>query len=152
MKLAVYVGLQHRAEQDLAEALEHVATANPDEVDVRLMCERLARQCRRHVELLEPIARDYGEETDDEPDQIRSQLFRGPREGGIGLLRDLNDLYLMASECDISWTLIGQAAQGARDGQLLEVVNTCEQETASQLAWIRGRMKEAAPQALLVPS
>ena len=58
----------------------------------------------------------------------------------------------MASECDISWTLIGQAAQGARDGQLLEVVNTCEEETASQLAWIRGRMKEAAPQALLVPS
>jgi hypothetical protein len=30
--------------------------------------------------------------------------------GGLGLLRDLQDLYLMTTECDITWTMIGQAA------------------------------------------
>ena len=70
----------------------------------------------------------------------------------LGLLRDLHDLYLIACECDIAWTLIGQAAQGARDRELLAVVQTCEAETAIQINWARSRMKEAAPQALVVAS
>ncbi len=56
----------------------------------------------------------------------------------------------MAAECDISWTVVGQAAQGLRDDDLLQVVQQCEQETAIQLKWLRTRMKQAAPQALVV--
>ncbi len=56
----------------------------------------------------------------------------------------------MATQCDIAWTLVGQAAQGARDTDLLEVVQDCEGETATQLKWLKTRMKEAAPQALVV--
>ena len=70
----------------------------------------------------------------------------------MGLLRDLQDLYLMANACDIAWTMVGQAAQGARDGDLLEVVEGCEGQTAVQIKWLRTRMKQAAPQALLVAS
>ena len=58
----------------------------------------------------------------------------------------------MASQVDISWTLIGQAAQGARDKALLETVTSCDEETTKQLRWLRTRMKQAAPQALLVAS
>jgi hypothetical protein len=74
------------------------------------------------------------------------------RSGGLGLLRDLHDLYLMACECDMAWTLVGQAAQGLRDRDLFEVVQACEGETAIQLKWLRTRMKQAAPQALVVAS
>jgi hypothetical protein len=56
----------------------------------------------------------------------------------------------MATECDISWTLVGQAAKGARDVDLDAVVTECEGETALQLKWLRTRMKQAAPQALVV--
>jgi len=56
----------------------------------------------------------------------------------------------MATECDLSWTLVGQAAQGARDRELLGVVQNCEQESATQLKWLQTRMKQAAPQALVV--
>jgi hypothetical protein len=45
---------------------------------------------------------------------------------------------------------VGQAAQGARDEGLLEVVHSCEQETAIHLKWLSTRMKAAAPQALVV--
>jgi hypothetical protein len=64
----------------------------------------------------------------------------------------MQDLYLMAHACDISWTMIGQAAQGARDQELLEVVNAFENQTATQIKWLKTRMKQAAPQALLVTS
>jgi hypothetical protein len=95
-------------------------------------------------------ARSEAEEAPDEPARLHSQLFTGTRSGGLGLLRDLHDLYLMATECDISWTVVGQAAQGARDTELLEVVQRCAGETAIQLQWLRTRMKQAAPQALVV--
>lgn len=55
----------------------------------------------------------------------------------------------MACECDITWTMLGQAAQGARDRDLLNAVQSCETETASQLLLLRTRMKQAAPQALV---
>jgi hypothetical protein len=148
--LAHYLGLLHRSQTELADAFREVAAAHRDEADVFHTCERLARQCDRHAEQLEPFAQRYGEEAADEPERLHSELFQGTRMGGIGLLRDLHDLYLMAAECDMAWTLIGQAAQGARDAELLDVVRACEGETAIQLAWLRGRMKEAAPQALVV--
>ena len=150
MQLAHYLGLLHKAEIDLGQAFREVGEGHPEEPDVLQICQKLARQCEGHAERLEPFAARYGEEAPDEPDRLYSELFNGIRSGGLGLLRDLHDLYLMACECDIAWTLVGQAAQGARDEQLLEVVNGCEGETATQLKWLKTRMKQAAPQALVV--
>ena len=56
----------------------------------------------------------------------------------------------MAHECDIAWTLVGQAAQGLRDEELMEAVHACEGDTRRLIAWLRTRMKQAAPQALVV--
>ena len=150
--IASYIGLLERAQRKLATAFDEAAEAHGDEVDVVVHCRRLAGQCRGHAEALAPFAERYGERADDEPDRLHSQLFTGTREGGLGLLRDLQDLYLMASECDICWTLVGQAAQGARDQELQEVVEQCEGETAVQIKWMKTRMKQAAPQALVVPT
>jgi hypothetical protein len=148
--LAHYLGLLHRAQLNLADAFREVAEAHGDEADVEHLCRKLAAECEEHANRLEPFAARYGEDAPDEPDRLHSELFRGPRSGGLGLLRDLHDLYLMATECDMAWTLVGQAAQGARDPELLAVVARCEDETATQLKWLRTRMKEAAPQALVV--
>jgi len=151
LNIAVYIGLLERAQHNLADAFDEVGDAHRDEVDVAIHCERLAGQCREHAERLGPFADHYGEEPDDEPDRLHSQLFSGTREGALALLRDLQDLYLMACECDICWTLVGQAAQGVRDTDLLDAVTRCEGETAVQISWLRTRMKSAAPQALVVP-
>jgi hypothetical protein len=152
MQLAHYLGLLHRAQEELAKAFREVAEGHADEHDVFHQAQRLARQCDAHAEALAPFAERYGEEADDEPERLHSTLFEGAREGPLGLLRDLHDLYLMASECDITWTLVGQAAQGARDTELLDVVQKCEGETSTQLKWLKSRMKEAAPQTLVVAS
>jgi hypothetical protein len=148
--LAHYLGLLHRSEHELAAAFRDVAAGHGDEPDVVRTCERLAEQCEEHVRALRPFVERYSEDAPDEPERLHATLFSGTRSGGLGLLRDLHDLYLMAAECDISWTLIGQAAQGARDTRLFEVVGHCEGESAVQLLWLRTRMKQAAPQTLVV--
>jgi hypothetical protein len=148
--VAHYLGLLHRAQCGLAAAFREVAEGHREEVDVFHTCQTLARECDRHAEQLKPFVDRYGEEAPEEPDRLHSEIFHGSRAGGLGLLRDLQDLYLMAAECDISWTLVGQAAHGLRDNDLLDVVTTNEKETAVQLKWLRTRMKEAAPQALVV--
>jgi hypothetical protein len=152
VNLAHYLGLLHRSQVLLVDAFRQVARAHGDEPDVYHLCGRLAVQCDEHAQLLAPFADRYLHNAPDEPERLYSELLRGTRAGGLGLLRDLQDLYLMASECDICWTVIGQAAQGACDRDLLDVVTRCEGETASQLKWLRTRIKQAAPQALVVAS
>jgi hypothetical protein len=150
MQLAHYLGLLHRSEQELAKAFREVAEAHGEEPDVFHLCSKLAGDCDAHAERLAPFAERYGEDAPDEPERLHSELFKGARSGGLGLLRDLHDLYLMATECDMAWTLVGQGAQGARDTDLLSVVEECEGETAVRLKWLKTRMKQAAPQALIV--
>jgi hypothetical protein len=152
MHLAHYLALAHRSERELADAFREVAAAHGDEPDISILCRKLAGQCDRHAQQLAPFVDRYGDEAPAEPERLHHELFAGARSGGLGLLRDLHDCYLMASEVDISWTLVGQAAQGARDQALFEIVTACEKETTTQLRWLRGRMKQAAPQALLVAS
>jgi hypothetical protein len=152
MHLAHELGLLHRAQLDLAAAFAEVGLDHADEPDVAGECQLFERQCRDHAERLQPSVERYGEDAPEEPDRLHADLFSGTRSGPLALLRDLQDLYLMATHCDLAWTLIGQAAQGARDGDLLEVVHRCEGETAGQLRWIQTRAKAAAPQVLVVAS
>jgi hypothetical protein len=150
--LGHYLRLLQRAEQDLAAAFRAVGEGHADEVDVYYLTARLAEQCDDHAARLQPFAERYSEDATKEPERLHSVLFTGTREGGLGLLRDLHDLYLMATECDVVWTLVAQAARGARDTELLAVIAQSEGETARQLQWLKTRMKQAAPQALVVAS
>jgi hypothetical protein len=140
MHLTNYLGMMHRSELDLANGFRVVADGHAEEPDIYHTCLTLARQCEEHAEKLE------------EPDRLYHELFDEVRQGSLGLLRDLQDLYVMAHFCDITWTMIGQAAQGARDRELLEAVEACEGQTATQIKWLETRMKQAAPQVLLVAS
>lgn len=150
MLLAHYLGLLHRSSSQLANAFREVAEAHADEPEVKSMCSKLAKDADAHATELAPFAQRYGEEAGNEPERLHSDLFNGARRGPLALLRDLHDLYLIATECDITWTLVGQAAQGARDDELLAVVKRCEQQTAIHIKWLKTRMKAAAPQALVV--
>ena len=152
MHLAHYLGLVHRSELMLANSFREVASAHGDEPDVSVLCQKFAKHCDQHDAKLAPFVDRYGEGAPEEPERLHGNLFGGTRTGGLGLLHDLHDLFLMASEVDISRTLVGQAAQGARDKVLFETVTSCDGETAMQLRWLRTHMKQAAPQALLVAS
>jgi hypothetical protein len=150
--LSAYLGLLSHSERELARAYREVADMHRDEPDIFNLYHTFSNQCDTHVERLQPFVDSYGEQYEGEPDRLHSDLFGGTREGGLALLRDLHDLYLMATEADISWIVIKQAAQGLQDRDLVGVVEACEGDTTQQLKAIKTRMKQAAPQTLIVAS
>ncbi|WP_203597729.1 hypothetical protein [Actinomadura bangladeshensis] len=150
MHLPTYLTLLGSAEQTLAASYRCVAEGHADEADVHYTCLDFGHQSTRHAEELAPIARRYRDRLQDEPDRLHPPGLTAVRPGPIGLLRDLQDLYQLASLVEITWTLVGQAAAGARDRALLDATAECGRRTAAQLSWLRMRMKAAAPQTLLV--
>jgi hypothetical protein len=152
--LATYVGLLHRAEQTLADSFVTVGHGHRAEADVFHMCDLLAEMSREHQRLLTPVAERYGEQRSgadvEEPERLHADGLAKIRNGPVGLLRDLQDLHLLATLVHSSWTVVNQAAQGARDRELIEIAQRCMAETERQLTWLQTRIKVSAPQALLV--
>ena len=149
MNLDIYVSLVAESETILAESFRQVAQAHADESDVQFLCHTLATQCDARRARLQPVIDRFEKRpAKDEPERLDPQGLGAPRTGPLGMLRDLQDLYLLASLVDITWTMIDEAAQALADAQLLEIVSTCEKQTAVQLRWLQTRMRQAAPQAL----
>ena len=151
--LAVYVGMVDHAEQELARSLRAVATAHAQHPDVYFTCRTLAAMSDEHRQRVATMADRYGEDAQtggSEPERLHAAGLGEPRTGPLGLLRDLQDLHVLAHLVQTSWTVIRQAAQGLRDHELLEVVDSSSKDTARQIAWLETRMKAAAPQALIV--
>ena len=149
MHLSSYLGLLETGCATLARSYRQVAEGHPAEADVHRICEQFAVQCDRHEERLKPFTARYGSHPSGEPERLHADGLSSTRSGGLGLLRDLHDLYLLASYLDMAWMVVGQAAKGARDQELISAVAHCEEETASQRRWLMTRLKAAAPQALL---
>lgn len=151
---ATYVRLAHQGEQTLANSFRTVGHGHAKEADVFHTCETLAKMSDAHVAQMAPIAQRYKEERVgdgvDEPERLHAEGLAQIRGGQIGLLRDLQDLYVLATLVQTTWTVLAQGAQGLRDEELLRVATSANAETARQLAWLNTRMKAAAPQALIV--
>ena len=150
MHLVDYLGLLHEAEDGLARGFGLVADGLADDPDVYFLCHRMADESAHHSRELKQFADRYGEKRLSEPQRLEVSLFEDVRPGGLGLLRDLQDLYMMAHFCQITWMMIGQAAQGARNEELFTLAVSCESEITRQIKWLNTRMKSAAPMALLI--
>lgn len=153
MNLAIYLGLLHEAEKTLGDAFREVSAGHGEEPDIHYLCQTLAKQCDSHVEALQPIVDRHGENApDDEPERLHADSLEETRSGPVGLLRDLQDVHMLATFVESSLTVIAQAGSALRDNELLEVVSTCKGETHTQIQWLETRMKQSAPQALVVAS
>ncbi len=152
MHVADYIGLVHQSEKQLEKALKDVAEHHKDEPDVFTTCNLLASWSKTHYQLIEKFKDKYSEHQENEPEDLRKEIFSGPRSGGIGLVRDLHDLWLLANESHVSWVVLLQAAKSLRDNELESVCDQGYEQNRRQMAWILTRIKQAAPQALVVPS
>jgi len=148
--LTTYIGLVDHSEKTLAESLRAVAAGHARSADVFHSCHTLAAWSDEHRERLAPIITRYGEADVDEPERLHAAGLAQTRDGEIGLLRDLQDLHVLATLVQTTWTVIAQGAQGLRDRELLDTATSANGETSRQLTWLNTRMKMAAPQALIV--
>jgi hypothetical protein len=148
--LTTYIGLADHSEQTLAESFRIVAEGHARVADVFHTAQLLAGWSDDHRRALAPGVERYGVADVDEPERLHAAGLAETREGEIGLVRDLQDLHVLATLVQTTWTVIAQGAQGLRDRELLEVATSSNAQTTRQLAWLNTRMKVAAPQALIV--
>jgi hypothetical protein len=150
MHIGNYLGLVHNSEQKLAEAFKTIAEHHGDEPDIMQICQLLGSWSEKHVEALKPFIDRYLEEKSDEPERLTQTLFEEPREGSLALLRDLHDLWLLANEVQLCWIVLDQAAKALRDQELESTCSQLSSQTKRQITWLFTRIKQAAPQTLVV--
>lgn len=150
MHVGNYIGLVQSSEQQLAKAFAQVADHHGDEPDIYQVCQTLSGWSQQHVTDLQPLVDRYAATKNDEPDRLSQTLFEEPRSGGLALLRDLHDLYLLASEVELCWVVLLQAARGLRDQELESRCEEFDRTTKRQITWLMTRIKQAAPQTLIV--
>lgn len=150
MHIGNYLELVHHSEQELAKAFHMVAQKHSEEPDVLVTCRLLASWSEQAVADLKPFIEKYQEQRNREPERLLKTLFDKPRTGSMALLRDLHDVWLMASETELCSIILRQAADGLRDKALTGVCDNIQKIAKRQLAWLLTRMKSAAPQTLIV--
>ena len=150
MHIGRYIDLVHRSEVDLEKAFKKAAKAHGDEVDVYQACMLLASWSEKLAKRFEPFVKRYKEERDKEPDRLTQVLMKDTRKGSLALLRDLHDLYLIASEVQVCCVVLKQGGTGLRDKELVSMCEEIERQTKRQQSWLLTRMKSAAPQTLIV--
>jgi hypothetical protein len=119
----VFLGMAFQGERHLAEAFKQVAQQHMAEPDIHATCRLMASWSREQAEGLKPFIAAYHKDRSKDPDGSVKNLFDGPRSGGLGLLRDLHDLWLAANEVHLDYEAVKQAAKALHDQPLAE---TCE--------------------------
>jgi hypothetical protein len=96
--------------------------------------------------------RKYGERKEGEPERLDKALLVQRKQGGFDMLRDLHDLWLMVNESMISLDVLEQGARSLHDEEFEATIRQIRHQNSRQLEWLHGRIRQAAPQTLVVPS
>jgi hypothetical protein len=161
VKIGIALTELHRLETNLADEFRKVGERHAVDHGVFYTAHVCADQCDEHARRLHQVAPRYQVDLPDgegeEPWQGFLESVRRGMSTAIGrakpssllLLRDLRQLFLAAEECSITWVMLGQAAQAARDRELLQLVTECHDETEMQVKWLTTQIKVKSPQVLL---
>lgn len=147
-----HLGLAASAERALADAFVLVGFRHAAEPEIRHAARLHSGWCHRHLGALRGQAARHGTRRTAAGSRLRRALFRGARVGGAGLVRDLQDLLVLASSVHACWIALRQAARERHDTALEAVCEECDTETGRQISWLETKLRHAAPQALSVPA
>jgi hypothetical protein len=149
--LPKYLGIVRAAEAQLANAFTLLADRHSADPDFRDTGHLLARWSRHHVPMLAPAIARYGVRDVPDPERLRAGLFQGARVGGLGVLRDANELLALVMYVRGAWTAVFQAAMELHDLDLANVCTRAAEDVDRQLAWVKTHVRMGAAQALTVP-
>ena len=106
----------------------------------------------RNAHELQPFVDKYGKRREGEPARLDDALLKRRPPSGFNLVRDLHDLWLLVNESLISLEILEQAAHSLRDDALIAALADMRHANKRQADWLRTRLRQAAPQVLVVPS
>jgi ferredoxin-nitrate reductase len=147
-----YLGLLQASERRLAKAFEQTRTTHPQEPDIGPLCHVFAEWSSNSADTLDTFVEKYGERREGEPERLDKALLVQRKQGGFDMLRDLHDLWLLVNESMISLDILEQAARSLHDKAFEAAIKTIRHQNKRQLDWLHGRIRQAAPQTLVVPS
>ncbi|MET9090106.1 hypothetical protein ABZX77_51090 [Streptomyces sp. NPDC004237] len=134
---------RHRAEHEFHHVARHVARWSHEHAD------RIARAAEpRGLQLRGPAAHEQPGPLAAIREGLSRAVGRQPPPGLL-LLRDLRDLHLAATENSLSWEMLAQVAQAAKDTDLLDLAASCHPRTLRQLRWTNTMIKTLSPQLLI---
>ncbi|HJT22524.1 MAG TPA: nitrate reductase [Nitrospira sp.] len=148
--VSLFLGMTFQDERHLAEAFRQVADQHMAEPDIHATCMLMASWSSEQADGLKPFIAAYHKDRNGDPDGSAKKLFNGPRSGGLGLLQDLHDLWLAAQEVHLGYEATRQGARALHDQALVETCEGSLKNTDRQIAWLRTRIDQAAPQTLAV--
>jgi hypothetical protein len=159
MKLGLALEQVESAESEVASELLKVGDRHAADHEIHHTAHRLAEECAQLVERLRPFGQRYETEIEDVEGESPTLLERmreasGKLLGrtpssGLLLLRDLRELWLAAQAAEISWVILAQCAQAARDGELLALATEAHELAEIRGKWVRTQIKQSAPQVLV---
>ena len=115
MQISTYVGLTMESEAVLQSAYLNAATRHQRDVGIRDGCRRAVRFTELRLNAANDLGRRFGATSSRDPKLVRNALFHGLRAGGLGLLRDLHDLSLLANQSLLYWTGLSQGCKALHD-------------------------------------
>jgi hypothetical protein len=150
MKITEYLALLDDAEDRMRDAFELLASRHAADAEIRDMAHRLATWSDAKRAALRPAIERYGRARSSGSDLVYRAMFRQPRIGGFGQVRDLHDASLFVHHVFLCWTAVGQAAQALRDKELIGVCKREIVRTERQARWLRTMFLVGTPQALTI--
>jgi hypothetical protein len=148
--IANYLGLAANAEETLIKALNKISKQHAFEPDVVEMCEKFTLWSNQHLASIEKLQAQFEKEKEDETEELFDTVFSKSRTGSFGLLRDLHSLSLIVHEALICWTVLLQASKALRDTGMEMICLECEIHFKKESMWLQTKIKNAAPQVLVV--
>ena len=135
----------------IAEAFTAMKERHQDDPEVVGGCTLLESWSRRHGDDLRSFAESSPRNAKVEGQRQRPKVFTSRKQAGVGLLRDLQDLFVMAHRVKIAAVTLAQAARTLRHKPLESTLSRIEFQTERQIGWIQTKLKHSAPQVLVVP-
>lgn len=157
MKIGLAIRELHRSERKLARVLRAIAARHQSDSGIYFIALDLAEWSEDHLRELAEHGRRHGVRIAAQPrtaaltsslqTRLAEALRRRP-EPALMLLADLRRLHRTAAGVSLDWELLGQAAQAAKDQDLLDMTSRCHPQTLRQMRWANAMLKELSPQAL----
>ncbi len=150
--LADYIGLLLASEERLVRGWEKLRRSHPTTPDIGPQSTLFVAWSRENAAAIRPYVVRHGERREGEPEVLDEALLLERGQTAFGLLRDLQDLWLMANEGTISIAVLLQGARALGDRDLERDLSAIESRNERQRTWLLTRIRQAAPQTLVVPS
>ena len=149
MHIAIYVGLTIESEAVLQAAYLNVSTRHK-RAGIRDGCRRAVRLTELRLNAANNLSKKFGATCSHDPKLLGNALFHGLRVGGLGLVRDLHDLSLLANQSLLCWVGLSQACKALHEKSAVAMCEENIEALQLEISRLKTEFKEAAPQVLTI--